>query len=182
MLNQVDEPASGEEANFCHPVDNLCEWHFIKVRCQTVWKLIQTPGKVDVHYATRGLQGWPKLWVQVRFMMMTTINMTEMIIVIMMILMIVNLIKAILMTMKVIMDHGHQQDHLVQGVPPRLSGEERVSRLRILPHSNFSRFDIIISHHSHWLIDYHYQYNRHVLAMDSLTLQLQQVRFNIITV
>ena len=23
--------------------------------------------KVDVHYATRGLQGWPKLWVQVLF-------------------------------------------------------------------------------------------------------------------
>jgi len=36
---QVDEPATGEEANFCHPV--------------------------DIHFATRGLQGWPKVWVQV---------------------------------------------------------------------------------------------------------------------
>ena len=22
--------------------------------------------KVDIHFATRGLQGWPKVWVQVR--------------------------------------------------------------------------------------------------------------------
>ena len=55
-------------------------------------------GKVDVHYATRGLQGWPKLWVQVRFMMMMTINMIKMIIVIKIILMIINPIKGILMT------------------------------------------------------------------------------------
>ena len=37
--SQVDDPAVGDTAHFCHPI--------------------------DVHYATRGLQGWPKLWVQV---------------------------------------------------------------------------------------------------------------------
>jgi len=36
---QVDCPGVGEEAYFSHPI--------------------------DIHYATRGLQGWPKLWLQV---------------------------------------------------------------------------------------------------------------------
>ena len=36
---QVDQPSIGETANWCHPL--------------------------DVHFATRGLQGWPKLHFQV---------------------------------------------------------------------------------------------------------------------
>ena len=36
---QVDDPQTGDTAFWCHPI--------------------------DVHYATRGLQGWPKLHVQV---------------------------------------------------------------------------------------------------------------------
>jgi len=36
---QVDNPAIGEVAYFSHPI--------------------------DIHYATRGLQGWPKIWIQV---------------------------------------------------------------------------------------------------------------------
>ena len=36
---QVDCPAIGDIAYFSHPI--------------------------DIHFATRGLQGWPKLWVQV---------------------------------------------------------------------------------------------------------------------
>lgn len=141
-----------------------------------------------MHYATRGLQGWPKLWVQVLFMMMLTTNNDH-------------------------DDHSDHDDHddfddpdvhqpdqsdhydddddhnhdhddhqhdrgdenyhddhqrdqndhydngddhqpdqgddndhgdHVEGVPPRLSGEERVGRLRLHPHSNFSRFDTTI--------------------------------------
>ena len=39
-------------------------------------------------------------------------------------------------------DHGDQYD--VEGVPPRLSGKERVGRLRFLSHSHFSRFATFI--------------------------------------
>ena len=42
-------------------------------------------------------------------------------------------------------DHGDQDDNeYVEGVPPRLSGKERVGRLRILSHSHFSRFGTFI--------------------------------------
>ena len=89
IFHQVDEPATGKEANFCHPVDKfsklsinnlefiqkmICIVDLIKKNTSNVFQNLRKFNlKVDVHYATRGLQGWPKLWVQVLFMVIELI-------------------------------------------------------------------------------------------------------------